>query len=57
MADSLVVALGAPVVAIVGQSFGIGWGVAISSLLYMIVVAGGLRRSIRKEVVIAEGAD
>lgn len=55
LADSMIVAVVAPIVAIVGQSFGIGWGVAISSLLYLIVVAGGLRRSVRIGSQVQEG--
>lgn len=47
MADSLIVAMVAPLVAIVGQSFGIGWGVAISGVLYLAVAVGGLQRRIR----------
>jgi len=47
MADSLIVAVVAPVVAIVGQTLGLGWGVAVSAVLYLLVAAGGLRRGIR----------
>lgn len=57
MADSLIVAVVAPIVAIVGQSLGIGWGVAISSLLYLAVAVGGLRRSIRIESPVSEGGN
>lgn len=57
MADSLIVAVVAPIVAIIGQSFGIGWGVAISALLYLVVIAGGMRRNIRIGSEVLEGAD
>lgn len=50
MADSLIVAVVAPIVAIVGQTVGVGWGVAISGLLYLLVAVGGLRRGIRNRV-------
>lgn len=56
MADSLIVAVVAPVVALVGQAFGIGWGVAISAVLYLVVVAGGMRRSVRVQANSTEGA-
>lgn len=45
MADSLIVAIVAPIVAIVGQSFGIGWGVAISAALYLVVAVGSTCRT------------
>lgn len=47
MADSLIVAVVAPVVAIVGQTLGLGWGVAVSAVLYLLVAAGGLRGGVR----------
>jgi MFS family permease len=47
MADSLIVAIVAPLVAIVGQAFGIGWGVAISAVLYLVVALGSIGRRIR----------
>ena len=56
MADSLIVAIVAPVVAIVGQAFGIGWGVAVSAMLYVAVLVGGLRRSVRSEAEVAEAS-
>lgn len=48
MTHSLVVALVAPVVTWVGQTFGLGWGVSISAVLYLLIIAGGLQRRIRQ---------
>ncbi|MBM6622521.1 hypothetical protein JTF08_12960 [Micrococcaceae bacterium RIT802] len=54
MADSLIVAIVAPVVAIVGQNFGLGWGVAISAVLYLVVAVGGFQRRIRVDSIVCE---
>lgn len=51
MADSLVVAVVAPVVALVGQHYGLSWAIMISAGIYAVIAVGGARRRVRRAMV------
>lgn len=51
MADSLIVAVVAPVVAIIGQQVGLVWAIGLSAGLYVLVMLGGLRSAVRRASV------
>lgn len=51
MADSLVVAVVAPLVALLGQHYGLSWAIMISAGIYAVIAVGGARRRVRCAVV------